>query len=126
MRKYKGERLEAIIQKDLDYIFTEYRDYTKETVIQTGSEKLTVWADLQSSAIEMDSSEKAVNAYAVKLLVRSIEIPKSFRKKLTKDAILYVNGDSYKVIDVADDGGLYSISLERGTSRGSTMSGREA
>lgn len=119
------QRLEDIRQKDLDAIFTYYRDVTKQITIQTGFEKLIVWGDLQSSDMEMSASEKPVNAYAFTLYVRTVEIPKAFRKKLTKDAILYVESEAYKVIDVADDGGVFCISLERGTQRGASMSGRE-
>lgn len=119
------QRLEDIRQKDLDAIFTHFHDFTKQITIQTGAEKLVVWGDLQSSDMEMSASEVPLNAYAVTLYVRASEIPRSFRKKLTKDAILYVENEAYKVIDVADDGGVFCISLERGQSRGRSMSGRE-
>lgn len=119
------QRLTDIRQKDLDAIFTYYRDFMKQVTIQTGSEKLVVWCDLQSSDMEMSASEKPVNAYAITLYTRTVEIPKAFRKKLTKDAILYVESEAYKVIDVADDGGVFCISLERGTQRGASISGRE-
>ena len=121
----KMQRLEDIRQRDLYQIFTIYRDFTKQIEIQTGSEKLTVWGDLQSKDMEMSAGEKPINAFSQTLYIMAREIPKSFAKKLSQGAILYVSGEAFKIVDASEDGGVYAISLERGTQRGQGMSGRE-
>lgn len=119
------QRLEDIRAKDLEQIYKFYRDFTKQMELQTGSEKITVWGDLQDKDMEMSASERPVNAFSQTLYVMAKEMPKSFAKKLSQGAILYVSGDAFKVVDASEDGGVFAISLERGTQRGKGLTGRE-
>jgi hypothetical protein len=118
-------RLEDIRAKDLEQIYKVYRDFTKQMELQTGSEKITVWGDLQDKDMEMSASERPVNAFTQTLYVMAKEMPKSFAKKLSQGAILYVSGEAFKVVDASEDGGVFVISLERGTQRGKGLTGRE-
>ena len=119
------ERLDDILDSDLDYIFTQYRDLTIPTMLQVGSEKFNILASLQSSDIEFSSSERPVNAYKLELLIRSKDISPTAKKKISKDAIIYIDGTAYKVVDADISRGVIAMNLERGTTRGTGLSGRE-
>lgn len=119
------QRLEDVLEKDLSWIFYEARDFTRQTLLQIANEKFTIMASLQSSDMEFSASEKAINAYKIELLIREKDISNTAKKKLSKDAILYVDGTAYKVIDTDVCRGVIAMSLERGTARGGGISGRE-
>ena len=117
------QRLEDILERDLKFIFETARDFTRQTKLKVGADEVT--ASLQSSDMEFSASEKPVNAYKLELFVRTKDIPKSMSKRISRDAIIYVDGAAYKVIDSSDCRGVLGLSLERGSARGAGMSGRE-
>ncbi len=120
------ERLEDILTKDLETVFTYYRDFTGTLLIQTGTEKLTVWGSLQADEMQMNAEATPVNAYSLTLLVRDSDLTASFKNKLSQDSILYVEGVAYRIVDTSESGGIYAISLNKGTKRGKGLScGRE-
>ena len=119
------QRLEDILEKDLRYIFETARDFTRETKLKVGADEVIVFASLQSSDMEFSASEKPVNAYKLELFFLTKDIPKSMSKRISRDAIIYVDGTAYKVIDSSDCRGVLGLSLERGSARGAGMSGRE-
>lgn len=113
------------IARDLKFIFETAGDFTRETKLKVGADEVTVLASLQSSDMEFSASEKPVNAYTLELLVRTKDIPKAMSKRISRDAIIYVDGTAYKVIDSSDCRGVLGLSLERGSARGNGLSGRE-
>lgn len=113
------------IARDLKTIFEKYADFTRQTKLKVGADEVTVLASLQSSDMEFSASEKPVNAYKLELFVRTKDIPKSMSKRISRDAIIYVDGTAYKVIDASDCRGVFGLSLERGSARGNGLSGRE-
>ena len=119
------QRLEDILDKDLEYIFNIARDYVRETVVKVGAEEVTIMASLQSSEMEFSASERPINAYKLEFLCRTKDLPKSMTKKMSKDAIIYIDGTAYKIVDASDSRGVWGMSLERGSGRGVSMSGRE-
>lgn len=120
------ERLtDDFIERDLEWIFCTASDFTCETLIQIGAEKFTVMASLQSSDMEFSAGEKAINAYKLELLIRSKDVSPTAKKKISKDAIIYIDGTAYKVVDADISRGVIAMNLERGTTRGTGLSGRE-
>ena len=119
------ERLDDILDSDLDYIFTQYRDLTTSILLQIGSEKFSILASLQSSTMEFSAHEKPINAYSLELLFRIKDISLTAKKRLSKDSIIYIDDVAYKVIDADVCRGLAALSLERGTARGAGISGRD-
>ena len=119
------QKLQDILDKDLTYIFETAGDFTRQTKLKVGADEVTVFASLQSSDMEFAASEKPVNAYKVELFVRTKDIPKSMSKRISRDAMIYVDGTAYKVIDSSDCRGVLGLSLERGSARGAGISGRE-
>lgn len=120
------ERLEDILAKDLETVFTYYRDFTGTLLIQTGTEKLTVWGSLQADKMQMNAEATPVNAYSETLLVRDSDLTTTFKNKLSQDSIIYIEGVAYRVVDTSESGGIYAISLTKGTKRGKGLScGRE-
>lgn len=119
------QKLQDILEKDLKTIFEEYADFTRETKLKVGADEVTVFASLQSSGMEFSASEKPVNAYKLELFVRTKDIPKSMSKRISRDAIIYIDETAYKVIDSSDCRGVLGLSLERGSARGNGLSGRE-
>ena len=120
------ERLEDILAKDLETMFTYYKDFTGTLLIQTGTEKLTVWGSLQADKMQMNAEATPVNAYSETLLVRDSDLTTTFKNKLSQDSIIYIEGVAYRVVDTSESGGIYAISLTKGTKRGKGLScGRE-
>lgn len=120
------ERLEDILAKDLETVFTYYKDFTGTLLIQTGTEKLTVWGSLQADKMQMNAEATPVNAYSETLLVRDSDLTTTFKNKLSQDSIIYIEGVAYRVVDTSESGGIYAISLTKGTKRGKGLScGRE-
>lgn len=113
------------IARDLKTIFEKYGDFTRETKLKVGADEVIVLASLQSSDMEFSASEKPLSAYKLELFVRTKDIPKSMSKRISRDAIIYVDGTAYKVIDSSDCRGVLGLSLERGSARGGGLSGRE-
>ena len=113
------------IARDLKYVFETAGDFVRETKLKVGSDEVTVFASLQSSDMEFSASEKPVNAYKLELFVRTKDLPKSMTKKMSKDAIIYIDGTAYRIVDASDSRGVWGMSLERGSGRGVSMSGRE-
>lgn len=106
------QRLGDIVGADLSYIMNEFRDFTRETVIQCGSIKKTLNASLQAANIEFTADVSPVNAFSVTLY---FEDPKDsdFVRCLVKNAIIYVDTKPYRIIDSATVRGLVVLSLER-------------
>jgi hypothetical protein len=107
------QRLEDILESDIDYIFTQYRDFTRVTCVQIGAEKFSLYTSLQSISSEFSASEKPVNAYNAELLLRAKDITPTAKKTLKKDAIIYVDDTAYRVIDIDVSRGVIAMSLER-------------
>lgn len=119
------QKLQDILERDLRYIFETAGDFTRETRLKVGADEVTVLASLQSSGMEFSASEKPVNAYKLELFVRTKDIPRAMSKRISRDAIIYVDSAAYKVIDSSDCRGVLGLSLERGSVRGAGISGRE-
>ena len=106
------QRLGDIVAHDLSYIMNTYRDFTHEVLIQCGSSKETVYGSLQADNIEFTSDVSPINAFSVTLyFIESTNA--DFNKSLKKDAIIFVDGVSYKIIDAVLVMGLRILSLER-------------
>lgn len=117
------------IARDLDYIFEKYADFTRPTKIKVGSEECEVMASSQVLQATLNAETSPVNPYMDTLLVRYSTIPKTMWKKLTRDAIIYVDNnnegyEAYTITDASKSGGLVSLSLKRGSQRGSISSNR--
>lgn len=110
------QRLGDIVESDLSFIMNEFRDFTRQTVIQCGSIKKTLYASLQAADIQFTSDVSPLNAFSFTLYFID---PKdaSFSACLKKNAIIYVDSVAYKIIDVATVCGLVVLSLERGKVR---------
>lgn len=106
------QRLGDIVAKDLEFIMDEYRDVTRSTVLQCGTHKITVNASLQSDDIEFTSDVSPNNAYSLELLYRESTCD-DFNKCLKQNAIIYVDGNPFKIIDTTLVFGLRAMSLER-------------
>lgn len=106
------QRLTDIYKNDLHYIMDEYRDVTKPTVIQCGTIKHTVNASLQSDDCEFSAEATPVNAYSLEILYTETN-DNIFNKSLSKNAIIYVDGVAYKIIDSTLVFDLRALSLER-------------
>jgi hypothetical protein len=105
------QRLGDIVEADLSYIFNQFRDVTKETVIQCGTVKKTVMASLQVTDIEFTADITPTNAFRFTLYIID---PKDadFLACLVKNAIIYVDSKPYKIIDDATVRGLIVLDLE--------------
>lgn len=117
------------IARDLNYIFEKYADFTRPTKIKVGSEECEVMASSQVLQATLNAETSPVNPYMDTLLVRYSTIPKTMWKKLTRDAIIYVDNnnegyEAYTITDTSKSGGLVSLSLKRGSQRGSISSNR--
>ena len=106
------QRLGDIVAKDLQFIMDEYRDFTQSTELQCGTYKITVNASLQSDDIEFTSDVSPINAYSLELYYRESTC-KDFNQCLKKNAIIYVDGTAFKIIDSTLVMGLRVLSLER-------------
>jgi hypothetical protein len=113
------QRVQDIIQHDLDWIFEVARDFTMPITIQSGSEKAVVKASIQADKMDFSAGESPINAYSFTAYIREAELPESITKSITKDAIIYINQAAYRVIDTAVDlGVMRRISVEKHVSRG--------
>lgn len=118
------QRLSDIIKKDRDAIFELYRDYTQDTELQVGSEKFTILASLQVERGVINAEATPTNIYTDTLVFRHSDISTTAWRALTRDAVIYVDKVAYTVVDTGLSGGIVSLSLKRGTSRGSSIMGR--
>lgn len=110
------QRLGDIVSKDLKFIMDEYMDFTEEVTIQCGSIQKKLNASLQSDSIEFTADISPLNAYSVSLYY--IETDDSlFNAAMVKNAIIFVNNISFKIIDSTLTKGLRVLSLERRGSR---------
>lgn len=106
------QRLTDIFARDLRYIMNEYRDFTRQTVVQCGTIKHTVMASLQSDDAEFSADATPINAYFLELYF--IETgDELFNRALVKNAIIYVDGTAFRVIDSTLVYDLRVMSLER-------------
>lgn len=117
------------IARDLDYIFEKYADFTRPTKIKVGSEECEVLASMQLQEATLNAESSPVNSYQDTLLVRYASLPKSMWKKLVRDAIIYIDNnhegyEAFTITDTGKSGGLVSITLKRGASKGSLASNR--
>lgn len=120
------ERLtDEFIEKDLEWVFVEAQDFTRETKIKIGAEEFVLMASLQSSDMEFSASETPVNAYRLELILRIKDISATAKKHLSNDAIIYIDGVAYKIIDADICRRVVALSLERGTKRGKGLVGRD-
>ena len=94
-----------------------FRDVTRETVIQCGSIKHTLNASLQGDKIDFTADISPQNAYALTIYYIDPQ-DTDFTKRLTKNAIIFVDGVSYKIIDSNVTKGLGMLSLEQKGARG--------
>lgn len=106
------QRLDDICGHDLNHIMNVYRDVTRETTIQCGTIKHTLWASLQGDKIDFTADISPTNAYALTIYYIDPH-DDEFTKRLTKNAIIFVDGVSYKIIDSNVTKGLGMLSLER-------------
>lgn len=106
------QRLGDIVAHDLSFIMNEYRDFTKETTIQCGATKKTLYASLQATDIEFTSDVSPLNAFRFTLYFIDPN-DADFSRGLIKSAIIYVDSLPYKIIDAATVRGLVILSLER-------------
>ena len=110
------QRLGDIVAKDLAYIVNVYRDFTEEITIQCGTVKKTLYASLQSEEMEFTSGVSALNAFSC--WVYYIEPDDSeFNRAMVKNAIIFVQGISYKIVDSTVVRGLRVLSLEKSGGR---------
>jgi hypothetical protein len=106
------QRLSDIVEKDLAFIMNTFRDFTEEHTLQCGSEKITVNASLQSDSIQFTSDVSPLNAYSLSCYyIESDNV--AFNKSLKKNAIIFIDSVSFRIIDTAISNGLRSLSLER-------------
>ena len=106
------QRLGDIVAKDLSYIMDDYRDITRSVLLQCGSYKVTVYASLQADGIDFTADVAPINAFSVTLYYIESQCSE-FNKCLKRDAIIFVDGTSYKIIDAVVVMGLRILSLER-------------
>ena len=106
------QRLGDIVGHDLNYIFNEYRDVTRETVIQCGTTKKTLNASLQVADIEFTADVSPLNAFRFTLYIIDPN-DTAFTDSLVQNAIIYVDSKPYKIIDAATVRGCVLLSLER-------------
>lgn len=111
------QRLGDIVAKDLSYIMDIYQDCTRQVLLQCGSYKITAYASLQADGVEFTSSAAPINAFSLTLHYKESTC-KEFNRCLRKDAIIFIDGTSYKIIDAVIVMGLRTLSLERGGGRG--------
>ena len=112
MRVFNMQRLDDICGHDLNKIMTYFRDVTKETTIQCGSIKHTLYASLQGDKIDFTADISPQNAYALTIYYIDPQ-DAEFTKRLTKNAIIFVDGVSFKIIDSNVTKGLGMLSIER-------------
>lgn len=106
------QRLGDIVAKDLAYIMNVFMDFTKEVTIQCGAIKHTLNASLQADDIQFTSDVSPINAFSIDLYFIETD-DDDFNRALKKNAIIIVNGTSYRIIDAALVQGLRVLSLEK-------------
>lgn len=111
------QRLTDIVRADLSAIMTHYRDFTRETKIQCGAYRHTVFASLQADGVEMPADVSPINAYSLELYYMELDDAR-FNAALTKNAIIYIDDVGFRIVDTATAMGLRFVSLERKAGRG--------
>lgn len=106
------QRLSDIVRADLTAIMTHYRDFTRETLIQCGAIRHTVYASLQADGKELPADVAPVNAYSLELYYIDLDDPR-FNSALCIDAIMYVDNVAFRIVDTAEAMGLRFVALER-------------
>ena len=106
------QRLQDVVKRDLDYIFNTYSDFTSEHTIQCGSIKYSIKASLQSDEIQMTADVSPLNAFSISLYYIDID-DDDFNKCLKKNAIIFVDGVAFRIVDSMLSNGLMTLSLER-------------
>lgn len=106
------QRLSDIVQSDLEQIMNVFMDFTQEVIIQCGSIKKTLNASLQSDVIQMTSDVSPLNAYTLSLYYIEPN-DAEFNNCMKKNAIIFVDGVSFRIVDSILVKGLRTLSLER-------------
>jgi hypothetical protein len=106
------QRLGDIVARDLDFIMNEFMDFTEEITIQCGKIKKVLNGSLQSDSIEFTADVSPLNAFSVSLYYIEPNDPE-FNRAMVKNAIIFVNNVSYKIIDSTLTRGLRVLSLEK-------------
>lgn len=110
------QRLGDIVARDLAFIVDEYMDFTQEITIQCGRIKKTLNGSLQSDSIEFTADISPLNGYSFTLYYIEPN-DNDFNRAMVKNAIIFVNGVSYRIIDSALTMGLRTLSLEKSGGR---------
>lgn len=106
------QRLQDIVQADLSRIVNDFADFTRSIKIQAGGIVHTVMASLQGDTIDFTADASPLNAYSVTLYYIDLD-DDTFNHCIKKNAIIFVDGVSYRIVDTMESMGLRSISLER-------------
>lgn len=106
------QRLGDIAARDLEYIFNTFRDFTAAHTVQCGSVKYTINASMQADGIQITSDVSPINAFSVSLYYIDIQ-DDEFNKCLKKNAIIFVDGVAFRIVDSMVAMGLRTLSLER-------------
>ena len=106
------QRLGDIVAKDLDYIMNVFMDVTREVTIQCGSIKHKLNASGQADGVQFTADASPINAFSLYLYYIEPD-DNDFNKCLNKNAIIFVDGVSYRIIDSILTQGLRTLSLER-------------
>ena len=106
------QHLQDIVARDLDYIFETLRDFTRETKIQAGGIAHTVLCSMQGDKVEFSSDTTPTNAFSLSLYYRDLK-DTDFNKSLKQDAIIYVDGCAFRIVDSIVVMGLRTLALER-------------
>ena len=110
------QRLGDIIQNDLNEIMNVFMDFTKKVCIQCGSVKKTVKASLQADSIQMTADISPLNAFSINIYFIETD-DNTFNRCLLKNAIIFVDGISYRIVDSILTKGMRVLSLEKHGSR---------
>lgn len=106
------QRLTDIVQNDLDTIFDHYRDITRIVKIQAAGIVHKVMCSLQGDKVEFSSDTTPINAFHLSLYYRDLD-DEAFNQAIKKNAIIYIDGTAYKIIDTMSAMGLRTMALER-------------
>ena len=110
------QRLSDIFHRDLHAIMETFRDFTRQTVLQCGAVKKTVWASMQADGKELPADVSPVNAFALELYFIETDCA-AFNNSLLTNAIIYVDGVAFRIVDSATVYDLRVLSLERKSRR---------
>lgn len=110
------QRLKDIVADDLNFIFDEYQDFTREAKIQAGGIAHTVLCSMQGDKVDFSADSTPINAFHLSLYYREID-DSDFNSSLKKNAIIYVDSCAFRIIDSLLVMGLRILSLERSGGR---------